>query len=62
LLAFNVGLEAGQLVIVFFTLTVSYLVLRVLKASRRQWNLLLSTVILVIALTMVIGRFSVLFS
>jgi hypothetical protein len=62
LLAFNVGLEAGQLVIVFFTLTVSFLVLQVLKASRRQWNLLLSTVILVIALTMVIGRFSVLFS
>ena len=62
LLAFNVGLEAGQLLVVFFTLTVAFVVVNGLKASPRQWNLFLSFVIFGIALTMAIGRFQALFS
>ena len=62
LLAFNVGLEAGQLLVVFFTLTVAFVVVNGLKASPRQWNLFLSSVIFGIALTMAVGRFHALFS
>lgn len=62
LLAFNVGLEVGQLTIVFFTLTVSLLVINGLKFTPRQWNLFLSAVIFGIALIMAVGRFDGLFS
>lgn len=56
LLAFNVGLEVGQLFIVAVALTVSFLVVDVLSASRREWNLALSGIIAGIALTLVIER------
>ncbi|KAA5541166.1 HupE/UreJ family protein [Adhaeribacter rhizoryzae] len=62
LLAFNVGLEVGQLAIVFITLTLSFLVLNGFRASRREWNLFLSSAIFGIALTMSLERLGALFS
>ncbi|MGV3586290.1 MAG: HupE/UreJ family protein [Adhaeribacter sp.] len=62
LLAFNVGLEVGQLAIVFITLTLSFLVLNWFRASRREWNLFLSSAIFGIALTMSLERLVALFS
>jgi ABC-type antimicrobial peptide transport system permease subunit len=56
LLAFNVGLECGQLLVVVLTLTISYLAIQVLGASRREWNLFLASAIFGIALTMAITR------
>jgi len=62
LLAFNVGLEVGQLAIVFITLLLSFLVLNWFRASRREWNLFLSSAIFGIALTMSLERLGALFS
>ena len=62
LLAFNVGLEVGQLAIVFLTLTLSFLVLNWFRASRREWNLFLSSAIFGIAFTMALERFGALLS
>ncbi|GEO04717.1 hypothetical protein AAE02nite_23810 [Adhaeribacter aerolatus] len=61
LLAFNVGLEVGQLAIVVVTLTLSYFILNWFRASRREWNLFLSSAIFGIAFTMSVERFSALF-
>ncbi|WP_026464696.1 HupE/UreJ family protein [Adhaeribacter aquaticus] len=56
LLAFNVGLEVGQILIVIFVLLFSYLVVNRLKVSQRNWNILLSSLILVVSLYMAIER------
>lgn len=53
LFAFNVGLEAGQFLIVFFFLLLSLLPLKILKVKQRQWTLLVSVVILAIAIKMI---------
>jgi hypothetical protein len=42
LLAFNIGLEIGQLFIVAVTITLSFLVLNGLKLKKHSWNLILS--------------------
>ncbi|GAA4009624.1 HupE/UreJ family protein [Hymenobacter fastidiosus] len=42
LLAFNVGVELGQLLIVGFILLLGFLVLRGLRATRRDWVLVVS--------------------
>ena len=57
LLAFNVGLEAGQIFIVMIVLAISFIVLQVFKAPRKDWTLFLSSAILGIALIMAIERF-----
>lgn len=45
LLAFNIGIELGQLLIVLFILLMSIFVYRVLKISQRNWSNFLSIVI-----------------
>lgn len=57
LFGFNLGLEAGQIVIVFFILLASLLVVQFLKMSRRHWVVFLSTAVFGIALKMAIDRF-----
>lgn len=57
LLAFNVGLEFGQIVIVIGILMLSYLFVTVLKTQKREWNLFISAAIFGIALIMAIERF-----
>lgn len=42
LLAFNIGLEIGQLLIVTIAITLSFLVLDGLKIKKHSWNLILS--------------------
>lgn len=42
LLAFNIGLEFGQLLIVAVAITLSFLVLDGLKIKKHSWNLILS--------------------
>ena len=56
LLNFNVGLEVGQIVIVFIILLLSYLFISVFKAPRRIWVYLLSTVAIIFSLRMIIER------
>lgn len=42
LLGFNIGIELGQLLIVFFIVGVAFLVLNILKVKHREWNLFIS--------------------
>ena len=56
LLAFNLGLEAGQIVILFFVLLLSLVMVRLVKMTRYAWILVLSGATAGIALTMIIGR------
>lgn len=53
LLAFNIGLELGQLLIVVIVLIISSLVLDVLRVKKHNWNFILSGIILGIALTLI---------
>lgn len=62
LFSFNVGLEAGQLIIVISILIIAYILTEVLKAPRREWNLFLSSAIFGIAFTMALERLANLFN
>ena len=53
LLAFNVGLEIGQLVIVTISLIISSLLLDIFKIKKHDWNLILSGIVAGIALTLI---------
>ena len=53
LLAFNLGLEIGQLLIVAIVLIINSLLLDILRVKKHNWNLILSGVILGIALTLI---------
>lgn len=59
LLAFNIGLEFGQIIIVLSVLMNSFLMINILKVQRREWNLFLSSAIFGIAVIMAIERFPV---
>lgn len=56
LLAFNIGLELGQLIIVSLVLASAYLVLDVLRSSRLRWTLLVSGIVAGMALSLVINN------
>lgn len=56
LLAFNLGLEFGQIIIVFSVLLVSIIAVQLFKVQKREWNLFLSSAIFGIALMMAIER------
>lgn len=56
LLAFNLGLEAGQIVILFFVLVLSLVMVRLVKMTRYAWILVLSGATAGVALTMIIER------
>jgi hypothetical protein len=56
LLGFNLGLEAGQILVVSIILLISYIVLTFLKANRREWVIFLSAGIFGLALKMAIER------
>jgi len=42
LLGFNLGIELGQLLVVFFIVGISFLFLNVLNVKHREWNLFVS--------------------
>ena len=52
LLAFNIGLELGQLLIVAVFVTLAYVFARLFNVSRRDWNLVLSGAVAGIALVL----------
>ncbi len=53
LLAFNIGLEFGQLCIVGVFLVLSYVFTRIFHVSRRDWMLVLSAAVAGISLTLI---------
>ncbi len=54
LLAFNLGLEVGQLVIVVLFLILSSLIVGIFRVSRKEWILVVSSVVLGMAVMMMI--------
>lgn len=58
LLAFNVGVEIGQLFIVALILALGFIVLRVFRAARRDWVLVASGAAAGIALILLLGNFA----
>jgi len=57
LFSFNLGIELGQILIVFCILIMTILVVELLKYARRDWHLLLSGAGLGISLVLMIERF-----
>ena len=56
LLAFNIGLELGQLLIVLAVLMVSFIFVRLLNIKQREWTLFISGGIFGISLIMALER------
>ena len=56
LFAFNVGLEAGQIVVVIALLLLSHFLVSVLKINRRDWVIFLSAGVFALALKMTLER------
>lgn len=56
LLGFNLGLEAGQIVVVLFILLLSFLVINVFKINRREWVIFASACAFSVALSTAIDR------
>jgi hypothetical protein len=54
LLAFNLGLEAGQLVIVTITVVVAGLLVGIVGVNRKDWALVISSIVLGMAVMMMI--------
>lgn len=57
LLAFNLGLEAGQIAVVILLLLLAHLFLFSFKVNRRYWIISISTAVLLVSLKMAIDRF-----
>jgi uncharacterized membrane protein YfcA len=53
LLAFNIGLEVGQLAIVAVVLLLGYVLIDLLRVRRREWILVVSGIIAGVALTII---------
>lgn len=56
LISFNVGLEAGQVVVVAFILLISYMLVHKLKLNRKWWVWSLSAIAVLVGLIMVKQR------
>jgi len=56
LLAFNIGLELGQLIIVSLVLGVAFLALVVLRVSRLRWVLAVSGIVAGMAVSLILAR------
>ncbi|MCK4662246.1 MAG: HupE/UreJ family protein [Bacteroidales bacterium] len=56
LLSFNVGLEIGQIFIVFIILSLAYLVIDLFRYSRREWTLILSGAGIGVSLILMLER------
>ncbi len=59
LFAFNVGLEIGQLLIVFVILSVAVIFIKRLRVKRREWNLVISGAGAGVALLLIIERVAI---
>lgn len=56
LLAFNIGVELGQLIIVGIILIITYIALNVLNVQQREWNLFISGAAAGIGLILFLGQ------
>jgi len=56
LFAFNLGLELGQLVIVFVVLVLSFIGMTIFSVSRRDWTFFLSAAVFGVAFVMALER------
>ena len=56
LFGFNIGLEAGQVVIVLMILIIAYIIIEYLKVLRREWVLFISAGVFSLALKMALER------
>lgn len=56
LLAFNIGLEIGQLVIVSLVLGLSFIMIDVFKSTRLRWTLVVSGIVAGMALSLIIMK------
>nr|WP_068890126.1 HupE/UreJ family protein [Pedobacter panaciterrae] len=56
LLAFNLGLEFGQILIVFGVLILSFILIMIVKIKRWDWNFFLSSAIFGISFVMAVER------
>jgi hypothetical protein len=54
LLAFNVGLEIGQIIIVVSSLFISFIFISIFGTARRDWNLIISSAVAGIAIILMI--------
>ncbi|WP_138995053.1 HupE/UreJ family protein [Larkinella sp. C7] len=54
LFAFNIGLEFGQIFIVFGVLTMAFILIEILKVRRHDWNLIISGTVAGMALSLII--------
>jgi ABC-type antimicrobial peptide transport system permease subunit len=54
LLAFNLGLELGQMLIVLLVLLLTWIVIEGLKVKKREWNLAISGIVAGMALSLLI--------
>ncbi|WP_341226127.1 HupE/UreJ family protein [uncultured Arcticibacterium sp.] len=55
LLAFNIGLEFGQIIIVMAILLINFLMISILDLRRKTWNLILSGIVFGMTLMMIIN-------
>lgn len=56
LLGFNIGLEAGQIVIVFVILILLFILLNIFKVNKKDWVLFVSSGVFALALKMTLER------
>ncbi len=60
LFAFNLGLEAGQIIIVAIFLSIAFLCINLLNTNRRDWRLVVSSLIAGMALVLIHEKLSIL--
>jgi hypothetical protein len=56
LLGFNIGLELGQLIIVFVILSIAFAMIELFRLSKLRWNDILSGIIVGMALSLIINN------
>jgi len=56
LFGFNVGLEAGQVVVVIFLLLLAHLIVTMCRVDRRDWVIFLSAGVFALSLKIVLER------
>lgn len=57
LLGFNIGIELGQLIIVFGILLTSFIAFNLLKINQRWWIMILSAIVAIFAVDLLLGLF-----
>ena len=56
LLAFNIGIELGQLLVVAFLLLLAFFVLDKMKVKQKYWNIALSSIAALISISLMIDN------